>query len=62
MDLEIFNNNKEELKEDKVLKELSFSSDLCGFNETSYDGNFHFNEIITKLSKERETNCNIRLP
>ena len=37
---------------------IKFNDDLCDNTETSYDGKLNFNEIITKLSKERSSNYN----
>lgn len=45
--------DKKSLKED-----IKFNDDLCDNTETSYDGKLNFNEIISKLSKERATNYN----
>ena len=38
--------------------EIKFNDDLCDNTETSYDGKLNFNEIISKLSKERATTYN----
>ena len=45
--------NKKDLKE-----ELKFNDDLCDNAEITYDGKLNFNEIITKLSKDRATTYN----
>jgi hypothetical protein len=43
----------------KSLKEeIKFNDVLCDNTETTYDGKLNFNEIISKLSKERATNYN----
>jgi hypothetical protein len=43
----------------KSLKEeIKFNDDLCDNTETSYNGKLNFNEIISKLSKDRATNYN----
>ena len=39
-------------------KEIKFNNDLCDNTEITYDGKLNFNEIITKLSKERASNYN----
>jgi hypothetical protein len=38
--------------------EMKFNDDLCDNTETAYDGKLNFNEIITKLSKDRATTYN----
>jgi len=48
---------KVDLKESPK-EEIKFNDDLCDNTETSYDGKLNFNEIISKLSKERATNYN----
>jgi hypothetical protein len=53
IDLDLKTEKKKDLKE-----EIKFNDDLCDNTETSYDGKFNFNEIISKLSKERATNYN----
>jgi len=47
------------LKTKKDLKEeIKFNDELIDNAETTYDGKLNFNEIISKLSKERATNYN----
>ena len=53
VDLDLQIEKKECLKE-----EIKFNDDLCDNAETSYDGKLNFNEIITKLSKDRATTYN----
>jgi hypothetical protein len=53
IDLDLQIEKKECLKE-----EIKFNDDLCDNAETSYDGKLNFNEIITKLSKDRATTYN----
>ncbi len=53
IDLDLKIKNKESLKE-----EIKFKDDLCDNTETTYDGKLNFNEISSKLSKERATNYN----
>jgi len=45
-------------KVEEKKEEVKFDSVLCDDTKTEYDGNLNFNEIITKLSKERATNYN----
>jgi hypothetical protein len=43
----------------KSLKEeIKFNDDLCDNTETTYDGKLNFNEILSKLSKDRATSYN----
>ena len=42
--------------EEPKKEEVKFSSLLCDDTEITYDGKLNFNEIMTKLSKERATN------
>jgi hypothetical protein len=43
----------------KSLKEeIKFNDDLCENTATTYDGKFNFNEIISKLSKDRASTYN----
>ena len=53
IDLDLKIENKKDLKE-----EIKFNDDLCDNAETSYDGKLNFNEIITKLSKDRASTYN----
>ena len=53
IDLDLQIEKKESLKE-----EIKFNDDLCDNTETTYDGKLNFNEIITKLSKDRATSYN----
>jgi hypothetical protein len=53
IDLDLKIEKKKYLKE-----EIKFNDDLCDNAETSYDGKLNFNEIITKLSKDRATTYN----
>jgi hypothetical protein len=45
-------------KKKDVKEEIKFNNDLCDNTEKSYDGKLNFNEILTKLSKDRATNYN----
>ncbi len=44
---------KKDTKED-----VKFNDDLCDNTETTYDGKLNFNQIITKLSKDRASTYN----
>ncbi len=41
-----------------MIKMKSFNDDLCDNAEATYDSKLNFNEIITKLSKDRATTYN----
>ncbi len=53
IDLDLQIEKKKEVKED-----IKFNEDLCDNTETTNDGKLNFNEIITKLSKERASTYN----
>ncbi len=53
IDLDLKIEKKKDTKED-----IKFNDDLCDNTETSYDGKLNFNEIITKLSKDRASTYN----
>ena len=56
VDLDLLINKTE--KQEPEEKQIEFNDDLCDNTDTSYDGKLNFNEIISKLSKERATNYN----
>ena len=43
------------IPKEPVKEEVKFSSVLCDSDEIAYDGKLNFNEIMTKLSKQRAT-------
>jgi hypothetical protein len=51
-----FEDGDSKIPKEPVKEEVKFSSILCDSNEVAYDGELNFNEIMTKLSKQRATN------
>ena len=48
----------DKFKVEEIKVEVKFDNVLCDDTKTEYDGNLNFNEIITKLSKDRATHYN----
>ena len=48
----------DKFKIEEIKVEVKFDNILCDDTKTEYDGNLNFNEIITKLSKDRATHYN----